>query len=337
MGPVHRYAVVLLCSAGACLWTANANATDLLLLPEPMEDQDVALPAVSDVNGKWEFSAGALNPGGAGFRAAGSLSLPLGERFGAQADVMATLAGNGLFLGGAGHLFTRDPSQYLLGVTSGVVVAPGATLAALGLEGELYMDRWSIEAWGGLAAIDYKNPAMPDRVGLFGIGDLAYYPTDDLRVALGARHVLGDNALHLSAEYQLSDFAWPVSLTADARIYTTGNYVITAGLKGYLGPSSDSKSLIDRHRQDDPPNRALDLFASSVGILTATAAVVDKPDEEEPEEEPIDDPEYALCLENHEYTWPSDAEGWWNPDGDFGVWVYDPEADDCVFDGSPPN
>lgn len=290
MNILARTTIALCLAAGS---TAPAWAADLLL-PEPIEYQDdLLLPAVSGVNGKWELDAGLFNPGSAGFRAAGSLSVPLGERFGAQGDIMATWTGGGLYLAGAGHLFTRDPSQYLLGVAGGVVVAPGATLAALGLEGELYMDRWSLEGWAGIAAIDYAAALPPDVAGFFAIGDIAFYPTDDLRFTLGGSSILGDNALHLGAEYQLSNLDWPVSLTADARIHAAGGYAITAGLKGYLG-GEPGKSLIDRHRQDDPPNRALALYSASTTVIN----------EQAPDDPPTD---YEICLDTQDdygdYSW----------------------------------
>jgi len=238
--------------------------------------------------------------------------VPLGERFGAQGDLMAVLTGVGdLYLAGAGHLFTRDPSRYLLGVAAGVVVAPGAKLAAVGVEGELYMDRWSLEAWAGLAGVDYADPLMADYTGVFGFGDIAYYPTDNLRFAVGGSYVLGDSALHLSTEYQFDNPAWPMSLTGDAKLHASGNYTVTVGLKGYFG--GPSKSLIERHRQDDPRNRAVDLFNGSIGVLSATASGPT-----------IDDPEYAACMEERStHSWPSKI--------DDGYWLYDEGLDDCLF------
>ena len=38
------------------------------------------------------------------------------------------------------------------------------------------------------------------------------------------------------------------------------------GLKGYFG--DEGKSVIDRHRQDDPRNRVLDLFSAAAALGT---------------------------------------------------------------------
>ncbi|HWV46623.1 MAG TPA: hypothetical protein VN039_11490, partial [Nitrospira sp.] len=50
-----------------------------------------------------------------------------------------------------------------------------------------------------------------------------------------------------------------------------GGYSFTVGLKGYFGGTDDGKSLIDRQRQDDPPNRAIDLFTAAGNQLYQTA------------------------------------------------------------------
>jgi hypothetical protein len=62
----------------------------------------------------------------------------------------------------------------------------------------------------------------------------------------------------------------PLSLTGDVRYHTGGSLSATVGLKGYFG-GDDGKSLQDRQRQDDPPNRAVDLFAAAGSQLYATA------------------------------------------------------------------
>ena len=53
----------------------------------------------------------------------------------------------------------------------------------------------------------------------------------------------------------------PLSVTADARLGEDGAVSALAGLRFYFG--DDGKSLIDRHRQDDPRDRGFDLFAAA--------------------------------------------------------------------------
>lgn len=304
----QRLLVVFLGSISSLAWAAAAQAADLLLSPIPVAQDAYPLSAVSAINGKWEVYGGAMSPGGATFRAAGSLSVPVGDRFGLQGDVMATLSGTGLTYATALHAFTRDPSSYLAGVTAGVVVAPGARLGALGLEGELYFDRISLEGWAGVAAIDYVDPLTADTTGFFGIAEVAYYPTDDWRIALGGSSILGDNALRLSTEYLFRDFGTPLSLTADARAHAGGAYSFMIGLKGYLGGNDEQKSLIDRHRQDDPPNRALDLFSAAGNVLNKTATTTPTPT----------DPELLDC-QNHINDGSPYTNGVYQTDGEGGL------------------
>lgn len=259
----------------AALMTGQAAvAADFLYVPEMIEDQDLdlTLPAVSDINGKIEFYGGFTNPGAFGGRIAGSLSLPVGDRFGLQFDGAVAGSSAGMLWGGAIHAFTRDPSQYLLGVTGAVVRGPAGWLGVIGPEAELYHDQISIEAWAGVAGLNYDDPMLADLMGVFAIADVAYYVTDDWRLTVGGSYLLGEAGLHLGTEYLLRDYLdMPVSLTADFRATHTGAYSIMGGIKGYFGGDDSNKSLIRRHREDDPPNRPLSLFGAVGSLLVATA------------------------------------------------------------------
>ena len=275
----------LLASVFSISFGYAATAADLILSPEPIAEQyvDLVLPAVSGINGKLEIDFGGItDPDSATFRAAGSLSVPIGERFGVQGDVSIGSIDGNWACGGAVHAFTRDLSSYLLGVTAGVVVADGARLAAVGPEAELYLDRISLEGWAGWAAIDYDDVLTPNENGFFAIGDVAWYPTDDWRISLGGASILGRESLKLATEYQFSGLGFPLSGVGEVRAYDTGAYSFRVGIKGYLGDSG--KSLIDRHRQDDPPNRALDLFSAAGDLLTEQVGPGGPPDEACPSE-----------------------------------------------------
>ena len=268
---------VLLASVFSLPMGYAAQAADLILYPEPMAEApvDLTLPAVSGPNGKLELALGGItDPESAIFRAAGSVSLPVGDAFGLQGDVAVQNVDGDWAVGGALHAFTRDPNSYLFGLTGGFVAVDGATLAAIGPEAELYLDRVSLEFWAGWAGIEYEDDLLEDDTGFFAFGDLAYYVTDDWRVSVGGASVLGSEWLRLATEYQFSDLSLPISGTAEFRAYDTGEYSAMIGIKGYFG--DPGKSLIDRHRQDDPPNRVLDLFGAA-SVLSAT------PDELGPE------------------------------------------------------
>jgi hypothetical protein len=270
MSRLARLTAYFIGTVAAFSWGYAAKAADLLLSPDPIADQDVSA-AVSGVNGKWELYGGSID-GTSAFRAAGSLSVPVGTQFGLQGDFMLTNSGaHGTTFGAAIHAFTRDPSSYLLGVTAGTVVSADARLNAIGIEGELYLDRISLEGWAGYAAVDYFTPPPNDTSGIFAFGDIAYYPTDDWRVQFGGNYLLGETQLHLGTEYQFRDLGVPLSLAADARLGASTSSVMV-GLKGYIGGDPD-KSLIDRHRQDDPDNRALGLYSAAALIVDGAALV----------------------------------------------------------------
>ncbi len=256
----------------AALWLLPAaHAADLILAPGPLAEQavDLGLPAVSGINGKLELDIGAISdPSDTVFRLGGSLSLPLGERFGLQGDFAVQSIGGDLMGGGALHAFMRDPSFYLIGITAGIVAAEGVSLSAIGPEAELYLDRISLEGWAGFAALSYEDSMLTDDDGFFAIGDIAFYATDNWRLSLGAASILGEGSLRLATEYQFGDFGLPLSGVGELR-FSEDSTSIRVGLKGYFG--DPGKSLIDRHRQDDPPNRVLDLFGAAGNLLTAEA------------------------------------------------------------------
>jgi hypothetical protein len=225
------------------------------------------LPAVSGPNGKLEFDAGALSLPTPTFvtRAAGTLTLPVGTSFGLQFDANIGVL-PGFSSGGAVHLFTRDPASYLIGGALGIIQMPGALVAAAGPEAELYFDRWTLEAWAG---VSYAHPAAtPDRLAPFVMTTLAYYPSEQLRLSIGLSSLDGYNALHLGTEYQFTTTPMPLALLAAARIGQDGAILATLGLKAYLGPPD--KSLIRRHREDDPVDLGTSLYASAGGRTLAT-------------------------------------------------------------------
>lgn len=220
------------------------------------------LPAVSAINGKIELSAGwadidPIDPT-AVFHGGASLSVPLGDRFGLQADIAALSEFGDTYRGAALHAFTRNPDSYLLGVTGGFGAANAATFGFIGPEAEFYADRVSIEAWAGYMNLDLAGVQSSQ---FFGFGDVAYYPDDNLRLSIGASTVAGFKSGHINAEYQLSDSGLPLSLTAEGRIGDAGFVTASLGLKLYFG--AEDKTLIRRHREDDPRNRTLDIFGAA--------------------------------------------------------------------------
>lgn len=279
------------------------------------------LPAVSQLNGKLEFDAGFLSLPAPSFvgRAAGTLTLPVGSDFGIQVDMTAA-ASSGFTGSAAIHAFTRDPASYLIGGTLGVISTPGALVVAAGPEAELYLDRWTLEAWAGASFARPTTPG-PDRIAPFVMGTLAYYPQDDLRLSIGVSALDGYVAVHAGSEYQLEGLDLPLSIVGDARIGQDGAVLATVGLRAYLG--GPPKSLIRRHREDDPVDRGTALYGATGGhtlnpVVGSTAVPPDpvppvggspphKP-RFPPSQPPPPDPVEPPFLEPH--TCPDALYGW---------------------------
>lgn len=221
------------------------------------------LPAVSGINGKLEIGAGLSDAeltGSEGlFYGAGAISIPLGDTFGLQADFAVVDAFDETAVGGALHLFTRDPNQYLLGAIGGYAdFGAGETLWG-GAEAEIYLDSISIEAVAGVMDLDVGNNNSTE---FFAVGDVALYATDDLRLSVGASSIAGFETAGVGMEWLLGDIGMPISFTADARIGEDDFIAAKAGFTLYFG-GSEGKSLKDRHRQDDPRIRS---FIGSSGV-----------------------------------------------------------------------
>src|SRR5262245_7692921 len=216
--------------------------------------------AVSAFNGKAEAGAGYADrkgeDGDFAFEAGGSLSFPLGCMFGLQLDVGLLDKLDDTQYGGIAHLFIRDPESYLFGVTGGVIDGDNFTLIPVGPEIELYLGNISLEAWGGYLNIDPDDGNNKDSG--FVIADAAFYMTDDFRVSLGGKIVDDYEGIRAGFEYKFSDS--PISLYGKAEYGDEDYFIALGGLKFYFG--GEDKSLIRRHREDDPRNRTLDLFES---------------------------------------------------------------------------
>ena len=94
----------------------------------------------------------------------------------------------------------------------------------------------------------------------YGLADLAFYATDNFRLSIGASSVAGFETGRAGVEWFMGDTGLPVSLKLDGRLGEDGYTSITAGVSLYFG--GEDKSLIRRHREDDPPIYSLDIFGA---------------------------------------------------------------------------
>jgi hypothetical protein len=236
-----------------------------------------ALPAVSAVNGKVEFQGGWADSdaviGGSDelFYGGAALSIPLGESFGLQGDVAVANVFGDTAVGGTAHLFTRDPNSYLLGAIGGYVDFNSGDMLWGGGEAELYMDNITIQAVAGVTDTDSDFVGVNTGTEFLGLVDLSFYATENLRFIAGASSVNQFESAGLGMEWMLQDqLGMPLSLKADARIGEDDFIAAKAGVTFYFGGNEEGKSLIRRHREDDPPIRAfigqsgVDIFGSGV-------------------------------------------------------------------------
>jgi hypothetical protein len=223
------------------------------------------LCAVSGPNGKIHVNGGfggdqANSTSGAyGFN--GSLSLPLGCDVGVQLDAGFQHELGDTTYGGVGHFFTRDPNSYLLGMTGGYFKSNDASTWAVGPEVELYSGQFSFEAWAGLANVNVNGIGSSNKG--FAFADAAFYATDDLRLSLGASMLGESRFLNAGMEYQVSD---PVSISLGGKIGDDDYVAVNAGLTLYFGETGN-KTLIRRHREDDPRNRLVDFQAANASTV----------------------------------------------------------------------
>ena len=256
MGNFKALTFVLL--AGTFM-TAAASAADM----------EAALArAVAEPNGKIEIGGGWADLDSFGtdtsYYGAGSFSIPLGDTFGAQVDFAATHMFGETAVGGAAHVFTRNPDSYLLGAYGGYADFGNASGAWIGPEAEVYLGNISLEATGGYFNVNPDIGASQDKA--FAFVDAGLYATDNLRFTVGASSVAGFESAHAGMEWLLTDVGMPLSFKTNAQIGEDHFYNLTAGLSFYFG--GPDKSLIRRHREDDPRNRVLDLFSSG-GVAIA--------------------------------------------------------------------
>jgi hypothetical protein len=241
------------------LLSTTAFASMLVSMVAPAVADSSDAPAVAQTNFKIDAGGGEVAHQGLGYLQ-GSLSVPLGHSFGLQVDGAGGDWDHKSFESVSGHLFWRDPSEGLFGlygtyIASGVPdlltfdVGSGTTTATGhshlyrgGAEAELYLGQWSLEGRAGLEGEAIGGTQFFDRT------NIAFYPGDDFRLALGQIYTGDRDNASLAAEYQVSD-ELGLSLFAEG-VTGNGTTSVFGGLRFYFG--DPGKSLIRRQREDDP-------------------------------------------------------------------------------------
>lgn len=228
-----------------------------LLLPTLALGGGVA-PAVSAPNGKFSVEGGQYDGDGSAL-ALGSYTLPLGTSLGLQADGAIGVIDGDTMGGGGVRLFTRDPSSYLLGVYASYHTWNSIDIWRTAAEFQLYVNRFSFDGLAGYESVDVPSTSgglavlNTDDDHFFTQLDLGYYPIDDLKIYGGYRYINETSLGGVGVEYLLRNVGAPVSLFAKADFGDDQYNRITGGLKMYFGQNRE-KSLIERHRTEDPEN-----------------------------------------------------------------------------------
>ena len=217
--------------------------------------------AVSDTNGKFELFGGSVD-GTHTENASASIALPLSEKYGFQADILSGQIGKEDINGFGLHLFMRDPSKYLFGVTASYAEQGDTSLERVGFEGEFYTSNFTFAATTGYQGGDVGSDS-------YTTADVHYYINDNLVVTAGGSIADKDDRWGISIEGQTS----VSGLSVYAASYS-GNYAFdstTVGVRYYWGAK---KSLKLRHREDDPANTLFNTISGSSNTINSTATIV---------------------------------------------------------------
>jgi hypothetical protein len=245
-------------SAGALtLLAISAHAADLYTKAPPMPG---CTQAVDGLNGKVGGYGGTFNDKTL-YGGEGSFSLPLGCEFGLQVDGAGGSFDNNSIFAVGGHAFWRNPGIGLLGVYGSFSrwnEFGGVTANHVGPEAEWYLGRWTIQ---GVAGVEFGSSAsgqVGTNILTFDIAtrffdqiNFAYYLNDNLKVFVGHRYLGGKNAVAVGGEWGVPLGGGAMgSLFAEGRFGEDNTSGVWGGIRFYFGQKD--KSLIRRHREDDP-------------------------------------------------------------------------------------
>jgi hypothetical protein len=147
------------------------------------------------------------------------------------------------------HWNGTDLIDNLTGVNSHI----NANIGHFAAEGEYYLNRWTLSGLVGLETVSINSgvPVASPPNRFFDDVWVSYYVTDNFRLSAGHIYTFGTNFLTLGSEYGFAlGGGRMASLFAEGWIGERADNGLLAGLRIYFGQRD--KSLMDRHRQDDP-------------------------------------------------------------------------------------
>lgn len=247
---------LILLAAGSLVNAGPVWAADMSGRPT----DSAPLPAVSGINAKGAALGGSLY-GSPLYGATGAVTVPILNRFGVQLDGAAGAWDGSAFTGVAGHAFWRDPRRGLIGVYGSWIHlddSDGIDTGKIAFEGQAYLGRATLSA-----VLGYEDGDNEISGRFYDQIDLSYYLTDDFRASIGHRYQFGRHALALGGEWRIPlDGNVAATVFAEGRIGQEDYRGVWGGLRLYFGPE---KSLIRRHREDDPPVHLIDDLGTATG------------------------------------------------------------------------
>jgi hypothetical protein len=231
--------------------SAAVAAEDSLPMPKATQ------PAVSDINAKFDLRGG-FESDVEFYTGVGSVTAPIGDRFGVAVDGLLGAIDGDLAVGGAAHLFWRNPDSMMLGAYAEVSHAEatgGGTLERGAAEVEFYFDRLIAAGVLGYQAGDLGE-------GFFSKETLSFYATEDFRLYGSHRYEPGPgHSGAVGAEWLTPAAGHRLAVFGEGRINEDGEWGASGGVRLYFGPQ---KSLMKRHVEDDPVDH-FDLFLQAAG------------------------------------------------------------------------
>ena len=211
--------------------------------------------AVSETNLKVTGLAGQVSGDGA-WVFGGALTAPLGEFTGVQLEGAGSGVNGDSVWGAGGHIFTRDPDKYLLGLFAAYSKETdfNVDIGRIGSEAEIYLNQVSLLAQAGYQFSD-KNAD-----GAFGKLDLRWYATDNFAVTVGGNFAQNASQGHLEVEFMPGFSALPgLAFNIKGALGADDFNSVLGGITYYFGSNA---SLKDRQRRQDPDTALYSLFQS---------------------------------------------------------------------------
>ena len=214
-------------------------------------------PAVSGVNGKVAVQGGNYD-GTSGSVVQGSFSAPLGHSYGLQLDGSTGRYLDANYRGAGMHLFWRDPERGLLGLIGSTERLGSIKQNRFGAEAEAYFSSATLRLRAGSQGGDVRHGGFAGVQG-------RWYVNENLALNLGLEGSRGQSGAKFGVEWQPGVSSLPgLSLFFEGESANHNYDRAVVGLRYYFGAT---KSLMQRHRRDDPDTLVPDGSGSLVKKL----------------------------------------------------------------------